>query len=216
VWPFVRDWLPAPPARVLEIGCGPLGGFVPKLSASGYGAVGVDPKAPDGADYRQVEFEHADLPATFDAVVASTSLHHVNDPAEVIEHAASMLASAGTFIVIEWAWEDFDESTARWCFARLRPAGEAGWLHRHRDRWATSGRDWTSYLRGWAEEERVHRASALVHLLDQRFDRQHISREPYLFPDLPETSVEDELTAIEAGQIRATRVDYIGRLREGI
>lgn len=33
LWPSVRAPLPAPPARVLEIGCGPLGGFVPMLRA---------------------------------------------------------------------------------------------------------------------------------------------------------------------------------------
>jgi hypothetical protein len=31
VWPFVRRQLPSAPARVLEVGCGPLGGFVPAL-----------------------------------------------------------------------------------------------------------------------------------------------------------------------------------------
>jgi hypothetical protein len=47
-WPFVRAQVPSAPARVLEIGCGPLGGFVPALLAGGYEAVGVDPEAPDG------------------------------------------------------------------------------------------------------------------------------------------------------------------------
>ena len=36
---------------------------------------------------------------------------------------------------------------------------------------------------------------------------------PYFFPELAETSEEDELEAIRAGQIRATRVDYAGKLR---
>ncbi len=35
VWPFVRDSLPVAPARVVEIGCGPLGGFVPMLEPAG-------------------------------------------------------------------------------------------------------------------------------------------------------------------------------------
>jgi hypothetical protein len=38
VWPFVRASLPAAPARVVEIGCGPLGGFVPRLESAGYRA----------------------------------------------------------------------------------------------------------------------------------------------------------------------------------
>lgn len=57
VWPFVRAKLPSRPARVLEIGCGPLGGFVPMLYADGYDAAGADPAAPDAAGYHRVEFE---------------------------------------------------------------------------------------------------------------------------------------------------------------
>src|SRR5690349_6839502 len=55
VWPFVRDRLPAPPGGVVEIGCGPLGGFVPRLRSAGYDATGADPEAPAGPWYRQVD-----------------------------------------------------------------------------------------------------------------------------------------------------------------
>jgi SAM-dependent methyltransferase len=79
VWPFVRASLPTTPASVVEIGCGPLGGFVPMLGQAGYQATGVDPQAPPGPSYRQVEFERYDLPGRVDAVVACTSLHHVAD-----------------------------------------------------------------------------------------------------------------------------------------
>jgi hypothetical protein len=78
-WPFVRDWIPAAPARVVEIGCGPLGGFVPMLESAGYHATGVDPDAPDGPSYRRVEFERCEVPGPVNAVVTSASLHHVAD-----------------------------------------------------------------------------------------------------------------------------------------
>lgn len=213
VWPVVRDRLPVPPARVLEIGCGPHGGFVPRLRRSGYEVVGVDPEAPDEVDYRRVPFEQVDLEGRFDAAVASTSLHHVAEPAEVIGCAASMLAAGGTVVVIEWASDDFDEPTARWCFDHLGPNEGAGWLHHRRDEWAASGQPWDAYCRDWLERENLHDASALLGLLDQTFNRQHLSRGAYFFPDLAEATEEDELVAIEAGQIRATRVDYVGRLR---
>ena len=54
VWPFARGQLPPAPARVLEVGCGSLGGFVPALLDAGYQAVGVDPEAPEGPDYQRV------------------------------------------------------------------------------------------------------------------------------------------------------------------
>jgi SAM-dependent methyltransferase len=103
LWPVVRRRLRAPPERIVEIGCGPLGGFVPMLRSSGYEALGVDPEAPDGDHYRRVTFELAELVQDADAVVASTSLHHVAEPAEVLDRVATTLASAGTLIVVEWA-----------------------------------------------------------------------------------------------------------------
>ena len=214
VWPVVRVWLPGPPARVLEIGCGSHGGFVPELSAAGYDVIGVDPNAPEGNEYRRIEFERAGLESRFDVVVASTSLHHVADPAEVIDGMARVLADAGTLIVIEWASEDFDDATARWCFERLRPDGDGGWLRRRRDGWLASGEEWETYLRGWTESEGIHRSATLLRLLDASFDRQHLARGAYVFPDLAGTSEEDELAAIEAGEIRATRIDYVGRVRQ--
>jgi SAM-dependent methyltransferase len=213
MWPVVRGRLPAPPAQVVEIGCGPLGGFVPMLRSSGYEALGVDPKAPDSDDYRRMKFEHLELVQDVDIVVASTSLHHVADPAEVVDRIASSLPSGGMLVVVEWDWEEFDEATADWCFGRLGPDGEAGWLHRRRDEWLTSGLPWSAYLREWAEAEQLHSADTLLRLLDVRFHGDHLARGPYFFPDLDRTTEEDERAAIEAGQIRATRVDYVGMLR---
>ena len=212
MWPVVRDGLPAPPAQVVEIGCGPLGGFVPMLRSSGYEALGVDPDAPDEVQYSRVAFERAELVQGIDAVIASTSLHHVADPAEVLDRVAITLAGAGTLIVVEWAWEEFDEATADWCFERLGPDEDAGWLHRRRDEWLESGQSWSAYVRAWAEDERLHSASTLLRLLDERFERRHLERGPYYFPDLAQATEQDERAAIEAGQIRATRVDYFGTL----
>lgn len=212
VWPVVRDRLPDPPARVIEIGCGPLGGFVPMLAASGYEAVGIDPEAPDEASYRRVEFERGETFRDVDVVVAATSLHHVADPADVLDRVASTLAPRGTLVVLEWAWERFDEPTAEWCFRRLGAGEEAGWLHGRRDEWMVSGQPWSVYLREWAEEEGLHAWETLRRLLDDRFDREQLAYGPYFFPELAATSEEDERAAIEASQIQAVRVDYVGSL----
>src|SRR5712691_12805947 len=85
-WPVVRACLPATPARVVEVGCGPLGGFVPMLRANRY-----------------------------DAVVASTSLHHVADPAQVIDRITNTLKSGGALVVVEWGDEEVHLRTAAWC-----------------------------------------------------------------------------------------------------
>jgi SAM-dependent methyltransferase len=209
-WPIVRGRLPTAPARVIEIGCGPLGGFVPMLRASGYEPIGVDPEAPAGGDYRRVAFEEAELPGDVDAVVASTSLHHVADPEQVLGRIASMLAGTGVVVVIEWDWQAFDQRTAEWCFRRVGAENE-GWLHRRRGEWLASGQPWEAYLHGWAQEEGLHAAETLLRLLDVHFRREHLARGPYFFPDLAGTSADDELAAIRAGEINAARVDYVGR-----
>lgn len=211
LWPVVQAHLPAPPAQVVEIGCGPVGGFVPKLLDSGYTAIGIDPLAPDEASYRRLEFETAELPGHIDAVVACTSLHHIADPAVAIDRIAETLARDGALIVIEWDWTKFDEPTARWCFERVGIDDTGNWLHRRRDHWKGSGEAWDTYLRTWAEEERVHAGHELVRLLDRRFDPVRRADGPFFFPDLADTSEADERDAIDAGAIRANRIDYVGR-----
>jgi len=213
MWPLVRGRLPAPPARVLEIGCGSLGGFVPMLHADGYEAIGVDPEAPPGEGFLRTELERVEGLAAFGAAVASTSLHHVADPAVAVDAIARALAPGGTLVVIEWAWEELDESTAVWGFERLGPAAGDGWLNGHRERWRESGRAWDDYFRAWAEGHGLHTAGSLVRALERRFECVHLARGPYLFPDLGLAGEADERAAIAAGEIRATRVDYVGALR---
>jgi SAM-dependent methyltransferase len=212
-WPLVRRHLPPPPARVVDLGCGPLGGFVPRLRADGYDATGIDPQAPDEPHYQRSPFESAALPRRLDAVVASTSLHHVADPADVLDRITTRLTSRGALLVIEWAWEKFDAETAEWCFERLALGeDEESWLHRRRDEWIESRRDWQTYIRNWAGRERLHSGDTLLRLVAKRFECRLLSHGPYFFPDLANTSEADEQAAIDAGKIRATRLDYVGTL----
>ena len=167
LWPVIREHLPPSPARVVDIGCGPRGGFVPFLRESGYDGVGVDTEAPEAGPYHHVRFEELEGEEPFDAAIASTSLHHVADPALVVNRIAESLTPGGVIVVVEWAWEEFDDETAQWCFERLGD-GE-GWLQRRRDEWAASGQEWQHYLRDWATRERVHPAPDILRLLDARF-----------------------------------------------
>jgi SAM-dependent methyltransferase len=211
VWPFVRSQLPPAPARVLEVGCGTVGGFVPALLEGDYQAVGVDPEAPEGPDYLRIEFEQYEPPHPMECVVASLSLHHVADLDEVLDRLAALLAPGGVQVVVEWAWERFDEATARWCFARLAspsPGTEPGWLHKAQERWAASGQPWDDFLRSWASQEGLHPGEEIMRGLDARFNRQVYTEGPYFFPDLADTSEAEEQAAIDAGLIRAGGIRY--------
>jgi SAM-dependent methyltransferase len=208
MWPVVRRALPDPPAAVVDLGCGSLGGFVPMLLADGYDATGVDPNAPDGAPYRQAEFEHAELPGTVDALVASTSLHHVADPAEVLDRITQVVRPGGLVVVLEWASERFDEQTARWCFERL--GSEESWLQRMRDEWRESGLAWRNYFPRWLEGEHLHSGETLIRHLDERLDRRQLAYGPYFFAGLAAATEGDEIEAIASGEIQAGRIDYVG------
>ncbi|MEU7898552.1 methyltransferase domain-containing protein [Nonomuraea sp. NPDC049152] len=210
-WSFVRDHLPPAPAHVVEIGCGPFGGFVPRLLSHGYGAAGVDPEAPEGPPYHRMVFEKYELPRRVDAVVACASLHHVDDLDEVFGKVAGALRPGGVFVVVEWARELFDEATARWCFERLSaptPENEKGWLRAHRDRWLASGLSWEAYVGGWGSAEGLHTGEGQQAALSRWFEPVAMERGPYFFTD---HGGGEEQDTIDAGLIRATGLRYVGR-----
>jgi SAM-dependent methyltransferase len=214
VWPFVREQLPPAPAKVLEVGCGAEGGFVPALLDDGYDAVGVDPEAPEGPAYRRVELERHEQPRPVECVVASLSLHHVTDLGEILDRLQAVLVPGGVLVVLEWAWERFDEATARWCFDRLAPpapGAEPSWLHKHQERWAASGQPWDRYLQGWVEETGLHPGEAIMRGLDARFARRLYAEGPFFFADLAGTGEAEEQAAIDAGRIRAGGLRYAAR-----
>ncbi len=138
------------------------------------------------------------------------------DLGDVLDRVGAALTPDRALVVVEWAWERFDEATARWCFARLAPpaaAAEPGWLHRGRDEWAAAGKSWEEFCRAWATQEGLHTSEAIMRGLDARFDRQSCVFGPYFFADLADTTEADEQAAIDAGQIQATGIRYAGRRR---
>ncbi|MEP7021973.1 MAG: hypothetical protein ABI808_15110, partial [Pseudonocardiales bacterium] len=181
-----------------------------------YEAAGIDPEAPTGPEYHRTEFENYQPPTPVDVIVACTSLHHVADLDVVLGHVAAGLVSAGTLIVVEWAWELFDEPTAQWCFERL-PAPDANshpnWLHVQRDHWLASGQSWPDYRAAWAAEESLHTVGAIQTALGAKFATSEWSPAAYFFADLDGITEADERAAIRAGRIQATGIRYVGTLR---
>lgn len=213
LWPLVRPHLPHQPGRVVEIGCGPAGGFVPALLGAGHDAIGVDPEAPAGGPYRRIPFESFEPEGTFDAVVASASLHHVDDLGRVLDRVREVTGPGAPIVVLEWAWERFDEVSARWCFDRLAPDGdepEPTWLQAHRERWRSSGLSWDAYLAQWATGERLHTGRQMLAALDRRFTRVDLCPVPYFFHDLAGMTFDDEQAAIDAGTVAGSAFRYVG------
>jgi len=174
----------------------------------------VDPEAPEGPWYQRAEFERCEMPGPVSAVEACTSLHHVTDLGEVLNLAGASLVAGGTLVVVEWSRERFDEATARWCFDRLPPpTDDPGWLQQRHEQWRASGLHWEDYCQAWAQEEGLHAGQDILCALDARFDQQLLSYGPYFFPELAGVSDNDEQAAIDAGDIQANRIAFVGQRR---
>ena len=127
---FVLSQLPPTPARVLEVGCGD-GELARGLDAEGYELLAIDPDAPDGRIFRRTTIEALDDPGPFDAVVASRSLHHVEDLGGVLDKLVRLLD--GPLILNEFAWDRLEPMTSEWeeehadlhGYAQMRPELDA-------------------------------------------------------------------------------------------
>jgi Methyltransferase domain len=159
---FVMSLLP--PARVIEIGCGDEGGVVPVLVAAGYDAVGVDPRAPEGAHFRRADFREVD--GAFDAAVAGRVLHHLTPLDEALDHLASL---APLLLVDEFAWDLIDPELQAWYEAEYARRPDAPgppsldqWRWRHpglhphdvllpalRARYEETALEWLPYIHRW-------------------------------------------------------------------
>jgi 2-polyprenyl-3-methyl-5-hydroxy-6-metoxy-1,4-benzoquinol methylase len=91
---FVLGQMGDPPARVLEVGCGE-GELALALARVGHSVTAIDPRAPEGPIFRRVGIEEFTDPGQFDHVVASLSLHHVEDLGMALDNIADLLRAGG-------------------------------------------------------------------------------------------------------------------------
>lgn len=219
---FVLDRAGSPPAQVLEVGCGE-GELAHALTRAGHSVTAIDPRAPEGPIFQRVGIEGFSDPGPFDHVVASLSLHHVEDLGRALDKIAAVLRKGGSLVVVEFAWDRIDEATAEWALGRLPatpPSGKPSWLerccrgracggegggHDHEDRTG-------AHFAGWAEQG-FHDSGRMRTELESRFVGRLFAWVPYLYPELDEaTSEADEREAIDAGAINATGFRYVGVL----
>jgi SAM-dependent methyltransferase len=193
---FVEGHLPAPRARVLEVGCGD-GDLARAIAARGHPVVAIDPRAPRGAIFRSVALEDFAEDGPFDAVVASRSLHHIGDLGGALDRIGGLLRDGGRLIVNEHACDRFDEPTARWYLA-----------HRHRS--VTVARclaDWE------ADHAGLHGSAEMRRELDRRFTERFFAWTPYLYGELGAALEAEERDLIESGTISPTGFRYVGEPR---
>jgi SAM-dependent methyltransferase len=120
LWDFILRWLPARPARVLDVGCGD-GTLTRRLVGEGYDATGLDPEAPREEGYLRDTLEEFRSQATFDAAVAVRSLHHLHDPVRALDNLQGLLRPGGRLIAFEFAVEHVDDAARQWLCGRGLP-----------------------------------------------------------------------------------------------
>lgn len=187
---FVLASLPAPPARVLEIGAGE--GWL-AAALDGYDVVAIDPGS-ESTDVRRVALIDLDEPeASFDAAVAVVSLHHVEPLRASCEKLAALVRPGGLLIVDEVDFERVDERAARW------------WLGRRGDTSHTP----EDMMR---VREHMHPLARVREALAPWFAVGEPVRGPYLYRwDVPEGLREVEEALIASGDLPATGARFVSR-----
>ena len=201
---FAREQLPAPPARVLEVGCGQ-GELTTALAIAGHDVLGVDPAAPQGEGFRRITLEDLDASeGPFDAVVASHSLHHIRDLDQALDRIVALLRPGGAIVLDEHGWDLADEDTLDWLYHQRRALAADGQgeapasLEALQDEWQ-------------ADHLGLHGFEALRAAVADRFEERLFEPVPFLHRLVGGVATEVlEQALIDAGAIRALGFRYAG------
>jgi SAM-dependent methyltransferase len=201
---FLGEQLPPAPARVLDVGCG-AGELTTALAVEGYDVLGIDPRAPQGDRFRRVLLEDLDpKDETFDAVVASHSLHHIRDLDQALDRIAALLRPGGVLVLDEHGWDAADEPTLDWFWNQRRALAAAGHgdapasLAAMRDEWET-------------EHLGLHGLETMRSAIAERFEERSFVRTPFLHRLLGGVATEVlEQALVEAGAIQPLGFRYAG------
>jgi SAM-dependent methyltransferase len=193
---FVLSQLPQLPARVLEVGCG-TGDLARGVDDAGYEVLAIDPEAPEGEIFQRVTLEELDEARRFDAVVASRSLHHIEDLGGALDKIAAL---APLVVLDEFAWDRMDARTTQWFDGQRRALEAAGQEPEPLEE------DWEG------EHAGLHGYQAMRRELDTRFEERYFAWTAYLYRYLggPATNALEQ-ALIDAGAINALGFRYVGR-----
>jgi SAM-dependent methyltransferase len=193
---FVLTELPAPPARVIEIGAGN-GALAREMRSRGYDVLAIDPAAASGDGVEPVALNDvAAADATFDAAVAVVSLHHVEPLSDSFRRLAEIVRPGGILVVDEFDVARLDERAARWWLARRAE-------HDHHE---PGPAELVAQMR-----DHIHSVRELTAALEPWFELSDATLGPYLYRwNLPPGYRREEEDQIASGSLPATGVRFTG------
>jgi SAM-dependent methyltransferase len=196
---FVRALLPAPPARVLEVGAGE-GELAAVLSDAGYDVLAIDP-SPGGANVQPVALADVrEADGSFDAAVAVLSLHHVEPLEASLDRLAALVRRGGTLVVDEFDVALIDDAALAWWSAQR----------------AAQGHDHPADPVAMLAEMRahLHPLDRLRDVLGRGFRLSETERGPYLHRWHLEPGLRDaEEQLIAAGRLPVVGARFVGTRR---
>jgi SAM-dependent methyltransferase len=171
-------------SRVLEVGSG-RGHLARRLQADGFSVTAIDlllPTRDDASGVRWVEGDFLTFDGgPFDAIVFTSSLHHLSPLGPALDRARQLLAPGGVLVVDDFDLEAPDEETARWYYEVQELLAVAGAYHPgHID--AGSG---AAVARWLAAHEHhgapLHPGRDMIAEIEGRFGSPEVARGPYLY-----------------------------------
>lgn len=227
-WAFVASRLRGA-KRVLEVGCGDAA-LARHLASGGLEVTALDLELTDRTAHHGVKLVETDFLTYegkgFDAVLFTSSLHHISPLGAALERAHSALNPGGTLLAEEFAVEAPDESTARWYYGMQALLSGQGMMrehthasaheHAHQDPEAPP-------LARWKAEHRhdppLHTGKEMLDAITARFADVRHATGPYLYraiaASLPETpgggKIAMRLFERESEAMKDGRVKPVGR-----
>ena len=169
--------------RVLEVGCG-RGEVARRLGAAGFRVTAIDLRLPERSPSANVTFVEHDFlafeAAPFDAVVFTSSLHHISPLPAAIDRAYHLLGAGGLLVADDFDLDAPNLPTLRWYYdvQELLAAAEI-FPREHVDppganvlqRWRTAH----------AEQPPLHTGVQMRRAIAERFDLRDVHGAAYLY-----------------------------------
>ncbi|MBZ0303980.1 MAG: class I SAM-dependent methyltransferase [Anaerolineae bacterium] len=172
---FVRDHLPAQPARILEVGCGS-GDLALRLQQDGHDLVALDESeaAVQQVSAKGITAHHGHWPdfedEPFDAILFTRSLHHIWPLDPALDQVMHLLKPDGVVMVEEFDFPAARPTEVAWLYGTLRLLEACDQLDLHTESLASRLLAGDGDYALWRRGEDLHPVSAILNALVERFD----------------------------------------------